>query len=35
MPTCCLYKIVSVRFTDANIVGDVEVNTADAVFLVT
>jgi len=35
MPTYYLYKIASVRFTDANITSDIKVNTTNAAFLVT
>ncbi len=35
MPTYYLYKIVSIRFTNANITGNIKVNTANTVSLVT
>ena len=34
MPIYYLYKIASVQFTDANIAGNIKVNTTDATFLV-
>ena len=35
MPTYCLYKIASVQFTDANIIGNIKVDTTNAASLVT
>jgi len=35
MPTYYLHKIASIRFTDANITGDIKVSTADAASPVT